>query len=1075
MFKRLSALLLVLAMLLPAALCEDKPRRKLTLMIYVCGSNLESSYGSASSDLQEMIDSGGPGEDVSVLVMTGGTRYWAMGYDPAECQIQELRRRGLRTVWRNDAASMGASATLTALLRYGMENRPADDYALILWDHGGGPLEGVCWDELFSLDHLTLEELQQGIEDAGLGRKLSFIGFDACLMGSLEVASALAPYADYMIASQETEPAAGWNYSFLPGLSEDLTPVDTARRIVDGYMEAQVLQGETLTLACLDLAKVRDAVNALGDCFAAKANDMSADKFVELAGERAQTAGFGAPLKAFGEGGYDMVDLKDLTQQMDPSDAAGQKLLSALSDLVAYSRSNREGANGVSVYHPCFNKDKYRSAWRSDYKKLDFSDAYTRYIESYGRYLLGDELTDWSGLEVAAGGMEEGSQTFSVKLSKDQMKNLASAHLIVMMSTQYVIATEDVSYSLLGTYPAALDEDGTLTATYDGRALFLEADESCGPLAYTLSQDGNLVTWATYIPKEGGLGSEDSPNVYYYVNEDAEIAQIRLEDPATGMLTNRAAFSEDNYRGMYLWYPLKDMPEPNAQGLLPEYALWDDSRDSLMWNTVTLPADWHFAIRSGVSEGNALYAAFELTDVQQNTWCTPLVPVENPTLQPLTLEQSEFEVLDTRLSVAATLDATSGKPGLWLEFQLDNEGAARNFSLAGLMLNGIRDPGVTASIYDADDPTAFTVNRRGRLVLFIEQKDLLGLGRLDTIDFDLKAEIDYSDVGSAPVALRFVDADVSAIAPEPEVMASASVNGLEWELLSLRREFAKLRMLLRVRNTGVEVSALDPVHYLINENIQLCEKQYFSPPGPGQEGVFEVNAYTREYWDDNWDDFRLGDTDDDIVEYVLPDVLESRGITEIDEVSVVFGRIGTLPSGSTGAIVRLPLKAPFPLPEKAPPSTDLLTSIRTLCEDGAQPRLLAEGGGLRVWIDHLLAGENALGMTLTVENTADQLLTLSIDEAEIDGRKVQVGHWSYETDHNIAPHATASVACTFGTLDDLPRDLPVGTVRLSMRCDYADPAAATLTCPPGTALSAPGGIILPAEALQIDPAQMPAP
>ena len=49
--------------------------------------------------------------------------------------------------------------------------------------------------------------------------KFELIGMDACLMGHLEVFSALAPHARYAVASQETEPALGWAYtSFLDDL-----------------------------------------------------------------------------------------------------------------------------------------------------------------------------------------------------------------------------------------------------------------------------------------------------------------------------------------------------------------------------------------------------------------------------------------------------------------------------------------------------------------------------------------------------------------------------------------------------------------------------------------------------------------------------------------------------------------------------------------------------------------------------------------------------------------------------------------------------------------------------------------
>ena len=68
---------LLMALLLPAA--QGETPRKLTLMVYLCGSNLESAYGSASSDIQEMLDAGGAGRDVTVLLMTGGTERWTKG------------------------------------------------------------------------------------------------------------------------------------------------------------------------------------------------------------------------------------------------------------------------------------------------------------------------------------------------------------------------------------------------------------------------------------------------------------------------------------------------------------------------------------------------------------------------------------------------------------------------------------------------------------------------------------------------------------------------------------------------------------------------------------------------------------------------------------------------------------------------------------------------------------------------------------------------------------------------------------------------------------------------------------
>jgi hypothetical protein len=52
--------------------------------------------------------------------------------------------------------NMGDPETLRTFLQYGYEKFPAGKHALIFWDHGGGPLNGVCWDTLAEGDNLTM-------------------------------------------------------------------------------------------------------------------------------------------------------------------------------------------------------------------------------------------------------------------------------------------------------------------------------------------------------------------------------------------------------------------------------------------------------------------------------------------------------------------------------------------------------------------------------------------------------------------------------------------------------------------------------------------------------------------------------------------------------------------------------------------------------------------------------------------------------------------------------------------------------------------------------------------------------
>ncbi len=95
-------LLLVALLILGTASFADG-QDKYTLMIYLNGSDLESTYdaetnsfiGSATEDLNEMIAGYKPGTGVNVLVQTGGTANWNNDYvNPELTQRFELTASG---------------------------------------------------------------------------------------------------------------------------------------------------------------------------------------------------------------------------------------------------------------------------------------------------------------------------------------------------------------------------------------------------------------------------------------------------------------------------------------------------------------------------------------------------------------------------------------------------------------------------------------------------------------------------------------------------------------------------------------------------------------------------------------------------------------------------------------------------------------------------------------------------------------------------------------------------------------------------------------------------------------------
>ena len=121
----------------------ELPEQATTLMVYMVGSDLEAKVGAATADLEEMANSGIDLSKHNVVVYAGGTPGWHNEVaDPQKNTVLRLTESGFTEVASFPNVSMGDSRCLTEFLSYAAENYPAERYALILWDHGNGPVMG---------------------------------------------------------------------------------------------------------------------------------------------------------------------------------------------------------------------------------------------------------------------------------------------------------------------------------------------------------------------------------------------------------------------------------------------------------------------------------------------------------------------------------------------------------------------------------------------------------------------------------------------------------------------------------------------------------------------------------------------------------------------------------------------------------------------------------------------------------------------------------------------------------------------------------------------------------------------
>ncbi|MBQ5337463.1 MAG: peptidase C11 [Oscillospiraceae bacterium] len=378
---------------------------QVTLMVYMCGTDLESKYGMATNDLQEMA-SAKFGDNVNVIVYTGGCRGWKTnGISSSSNQIYKVESGGIRCLEKN----MGTGAitdpeTLTSFIKYCAQNYPANRNDLILWDHGGGSVSGYGYDEINrNKGSMDLSKLDSALKNGGV--TFDFIGFDACLMATAETAFVAEKYADYLIASEETEPGIGWYYkNWLTSLGDNpsMSTLDIGKNIVDDFVStcASQCRGQKTTLSVIDLAEFINTVPSKMSGFAQSVStELKNKNYKQISDARYNTREFAQSSR------IDQVDLVHLANNIGTPEA--KELAKVLKSAVKYNQTSREmtEAYGVSIYFPYKAASKVDSAC-STMNKIGMDNDYASCIRQFASL-------ETSG-QIAAGGSSAGSPVSSL-------------------------------------------------------------------------------------------------------------------------------------------------------------------------------------------------------------------------------------------------------------------------------------------------------------------------------------------------------------------------------------------------------------------------------------------------------------------------------------------------------------------------------------------------------------------------------------------------------------------------------------------------------------------------------------
>ena len=381
---------------------------KWTVMVYLDADNNLEAAGLEDINEMEAADLREYGINVIVLMdrIAGytsadgdwtGTRLYKINYDSptVDTVIRSARlasaELGLSDAGDNDELNMGDPETLESFISFCKSEYPAENYFLILWNHGSGwkdvppgeqphlprtlqkgefpqpppPNQAVCFDDTSDSDPLYTAEVGEALS----GKGISVVGFDACLMAMIEVAYEIRNHSSYMIGSQETEPGDGWEYDyFLENFIA--TPMDTPdllSSVTDAYEEQYGGYAEG-TLSAVDLSKVDDfmtAYDAFCDTLYASITDAATQTLVQ---DALWDAEYFWDSEYGGDHNVDIWSFADEIQAgSDMADAEAAAVKTAVENMVAaeWHNTGHPGAKGLNIHNAYFFNDYSYGYWIS--------------------------------------------------------------------------------------------------------------------------------------------------------------------------------------------------------------------------------------------------------------------------------------------------------------------------------------------------------------------------------------------------------------------------------------------------------------------------------------------------------------------------------------------------------------------------------------------------------------------------------------------------------------------------------------------------------------------------------------
>ncbi len=341
----------------------------------------------AAVDLAEMMRIGST-DEVHIVVQVDNAARDTNPY----CRRYYVLKDSLRLLENLGEVDMADTAVLADFIGFLGSRFPARNYFLIIWDHGNGWRQGYGPQRAVIIDETSgrmmgvaggelHRALAMGVKR--LGRRLTILGFDACLMGSIEVAVEALGMCDYLLASEAVVPWDGFPYDALLGrltARPTATPREFLPEMCADYVASH--PGENVCLSAIDMAQLSRVLTVLGAALLGEVVPDGAGFVLARDGVQTFTLDALSPPSARDE----QIDFIHFWQ-LAPSSPRVEELRSTLNPLVIANATsgNYRQAKGVSVWFP-YSYLGFKGKF-NEYRGLGFSDSipWLSFLNNYYR------------------------------------------------------------------------------------------------------------------------------------------------------------------------------------------------------------------------------------------------------------------------------------------------------------------------------------------------------------------------------------------------------------------------------------------------------------------------------------------------------------------------------------------------------------------------------------------------------------------------------------------------------------------------------------------------------------------